>query len=269
MDEYKVDFHIHTNFSDGRLSPTAIVKQAKELEYDMIAITDHDGIDGIKEALIAGEALEIKVLPGIELAVETEEGIELHMLGYYFDPDDSHFNEMMEELKRRRDDRNGRLVKALNEMGYELSMADLKEQQPNNYIGKPVIARTLAAKGYIDNPKEAFAPGKFLESPQARAVKKVKLTAAEAISLIKGAGGIAVFAHPIQTKGIGEPGSEEFYEKIDRIIRTLKKQGLGGLECYHPDQNHEQSMRFVELAEKYHLHITRGSDFHGDKFGQE
>ena len=71
MDEYKVDFHIHTNFSDGRLSPTAIVKQAKELEYDMIAITDHDGIDGIKEALIAGEALEIKVIPGIELAVET------------------------------------------------------------------------------------------------------------------------------------------------------------------------------------------------------
>ena len=92
MDEYKVDFHVHTNFSDGRLSPTEILKQAKALEYDMIAITDHDGIDGIREALIAGEALEIKVIPGIELAVETEEGIELHMLGYYFDPDDSHFN---------------------------------------------------------------------------------------------------------------------------------------------------------------------------------
>ncbi|MDO4485063.1 MAG: PHP domain-containing protein [Bacillota bacterium] len=269
MDEYKVDFHVHTNFSDGRLSPTEILKQAKALEYDMIAITDHDGIDGIREALIAGEALEIKVIPGIELAVETEESIELHMLGYYFDPDDPHFNEMMEELKRRRNDRNERLIAVLNDMGYELSMEDLKGQQPNNYIGKPVIARALVAKGYIDDPKEAFAPGKFLESPQARAVKKVKLTAAEAISLIKGAGGIAVLAHPIQTKGIGEPGSEEFYENIGAIISQLKKQGLGGLECYHPDQNHEQSMRFVELAEKYHLHITRGSDFHGDKFGQE
>lgn len=269
MDEYKVDFHIHTNFSDGRLSPTAIVKQAKDLEYDMIAITDHDGIDGIKEALIAGEALEIKVIPGIELATETEKGIGLHILGYYFDPEDAHLNEVLEELKRRRNDRNERLIAVLNDMGYELSMADLKGQQPNNYIGKPVIARALAAKGYIEDPKEAFAPGKFLESSQALAVKKVKLTAAEAISLIKDAGGIAVLAHPIQTKGIGEPGSEEFYENIGVIISQLKKQGLGGLECYHPDQNHEQSMRFVELAEKYHLHITRGSDFHGDKFGQE
>lgn len=269
MDEYKVDFHVHTNFSDGRLSPTEILKQAKALEYDMIAITDHDGIDGIREALIAGEALEIKVIPGIELTVETEDGIELHILGYYFDPDDFHFNEVMEELKRRRNDRNEKLVAVLNDMGYQLTMADLKCQQPNNYIGKPVIARALAEKGYIDNPKEAFAPGNFLESPQARAVKKEKFNTAEAISLIKGAGGIAVLAHPIQTKGIGEPGSEEFYENIGVIISQLKKQGLGGLECYHPDQNHDQSMRFVELAEKYHLHITRGSDFHGDKFGQE
>lgn len=266
MDEYKVDFHVHTSYSDGRATPTAILKRAKELEYDMIAITDHDGIDGIKEALIAAEALEIKVIPGIELAVETEDGIGLHILGYYFDPDHPHLNEVLEDLKSKRNARNEKLVAALNEMGYELDMNDLKKIQPNNYIGKPVIARALVDKGYISEPKEAFEPGKFLESPQAKAVKRDKIQAADAIALIKEAGGIAVLAHPIQTKGIGEKGSEEFYNNLDKILRPLKKMGLGGIECYHPDQNEEQTMKFITFAEKYHLHITRGSDFHGEIF---
>lgn len=266
MDEYRVDFHVHTNYSDGHASPTDIIKRAKALEYDMIAITDHDGIDGLKEAMIAGKALEIKVIPGIELAAETEDGIGLHILGYYFDPDNAELNEAIKKLKKKRTDRNARLLDVLNKMGYELSMDELLEYQPNNYIGRPVIARALVAKGYVKNPKDAFKPGEFLESREARAVKREKLKASEAISIIRAAGGIAVLAHPIQTRGIGEKASEEFYQNMDDIIRQLKKQGLGGLECYHPDQDHEQSMRFVELAEKYHLHITRGSDFHGEVF---
>lgn len=266
MDAYKVDFHIHTNYSDGQATPVEIVKKAKELEYDMIAITDHDGIEGIKEALIAGEAAEIKVIPGIELATETEEGIGLHILGYYFDPDDAHLRAVLAALRERRDARNHKLVQTLNEMGYEISMEDLQKAQPNGYIGKPVIARALAAKGYVSHYKEAFKRGQFLGSDECRKVKKEKVLASEAIELIKGAGGIAVLAHPIQTRGVGEPGSEEFYKNMDVIIKRLKTQGLKGLECYHPDQNHEQTMRFVEMAEKYHLHITRGSDFHGKDF---
>ena len=86
--------------------------------------------------------------------------------------------------------------------------------------------------------------------------------------IIKEAGGTPVLAHPIQTRGIGRPGSEEFFTNIEAIIKRLKHQGLKGLECFHPDQNFEQSMRFVEMAEKYHLHITRGSDFHGKDFAE-
>lgn len=263
MDQYKVDFHIHTNYSDGQATPVEIVKQAKALEYDMIAITDHDGVDGIKEALIAGETAGIKVVPGIELATETEEGIGLHILGYHIDAEHPRLTEVLADLRQRRDERNHKLIAVLNEMGYDISMEDLYKAQPNGFIGKPVIARALMAKGYIETQKEAFQKGQFLGSPQARAVKKVKLQASEAVELIKEAGGIAVLAHPIQTRGIGEPGSEEFYENIETIIKRLKKQGLKGMECYHPDQDHGQSMRFVALAEKYHLHITRGSDFHG------
>lgn len=263
MDAYKVDFHIHTNYSDGLATPVEIVKKAKELEYDMIAITDHDGIDGINEALIAGETAGVKVIPGIELATETEEGIGLHILGYYFDHKDPHLNAVLAALKERRENRNHQLVAVLREMGYDISMEELLERQPNGFIGKPVIARLLAEKGYVGHYKEAFKKGQFLGSDEARKIKKEKILASEAIELIKGAGGIAVLAHPIQTRGVGEPGSEEFYNNMDIIIRRLKTQGLKGLECYHPDQDHGQTMRFVEMAEKYHLHITRGSDFHG------
>lgn len=266
MDAYKVDFHIHTNYSDGRATPVEIVKKAKELDYDMISITDHDGVDGIAEALIAGEAAELKVIPGIELATETEEGIGLHILGYYFDHKNPELNTALADLKERRNERNHRLVAVLREMGYDISMEELIERQPNSFIGKPVIARLLEEKGYVEYFKDAFKDGQFLGSEEAKKVKKVKIKASEAIELIKGAGGIAVLAHPIQTRGVGEKGSEEFYKNMDAIIRRLKIQGLKGLECYHPDQDHEQTMHFIELAEKYHLHITRGSDFHGKDF---
>ena len=262
----KVDFHIHTNYSDGQATPTDIVRRAKELGYDMIAITDHDGVDGIREALAAGEAADLKVIPGIELATETEEGIGLHILGYHIDVEEPHLKAVLAALAERREARNFKLLNILNDMGYEISWEDLKSQQPNGFIGKPVFARALAAKGYVSDYKDAFKGDRFLGSKEARQAKKEKIQASEAIELIRGAGGIAVLAHPIQTRGVGEKGSEEFYENIEKIVRRLKAQGLEGLECYHPDQNKEQSARFIELAEEYSLQITRGSDFHGLDF---
>ena len=225
MDDYKVDFHIHTTASDGEATPTQIVKRAKELDYDIIAITDHDNTNGIAEGMIAAEAVGIKLIPGIEIAVVTEEETGLHMLGYNIDI----------------------------------------EVGKNDFIGKPLIARALVSKGYIAEEKQAFGR-EILGSAKCRAVKKVKPLAKDAIRIIKEAGGTPVLAHPIQTRGIGRPGSEQFYTNIDKIIGRLKRQGLKGLECFHPDQDFEQSMRFVEMAEKYHLHITRGSDFHGKDF---
>ena len=266
MDQYKVDFHIHTNYSDGQASPAAIVKKAKELDYDMIAITDHDGVEGARQALIAGEAAGIKVIPGIEFAAETREGIGVHILGYYINTENIQLNMVIKELRKLRNDRNERLVRVLRDMGYDISMEDLEGRQPGNYIGKLIIARVLAEKGYISEPAEAFKPGAFIESKEARAVKREKIGAEDAIAVIEDAGGIAVLAHPIQTKGIGEKDSEEFYLNLKKILADLKWVGLKGIECYHPDQNHEQTMKFVELAEKYHMHITKGSDFHGEDF---
>lgn len=267
--EQKVDFHIHTYFSDGSASPTDIVKKAKELDYDMIAITDHDGTEGIEEAFIAGKALDLQVIAGIELATETDDGTGLHILGYHIDTKNDHLQAVLKDLRKKRIARNEILLQALSEMGYPLTEEDLILREGQTFIGKATIARAMAAKGYISHYREAFYKDQLLDSPEIRKIKKEKLTSEQAISLIKEAGGISVLAHPIQIRGLGKPGSEEFYSKVDSLLEDLKRWGIKGLECFHPDQNHKQSLRFVELAEKYHLHITKGSDFHGVEFGKD
>ena len=266
MDDYKVDFHIHTTASDGAASPTEIVRQAKNLGYDIIAITDHDNTNGLAEAMIAAEALEMKVVPGIEMAVVTEEDIGLHILGYNIDIENEELQAFLSQMIARRKERNAELFKVLQEMGYDISEKDV-EAGKNDYIGKPLIAKALVSKGYIRENGQAFSTS-ILNSPKCDAVKKVKPLASEAIEIIIKAGGTPVLAHPIQTRYIGRPGSDEFYANIEKIIAKLKKQGLKGLECFHPDQNFQQSMKFIEMAEKYHLHITRGSDFHGDNLAE-
>ena len=264
--DHKVDYHIHTTFSDGKMTPAKIVGQAKELGFEVIAITDHDNIDGVGEALIAGEAVDLKVVPGIEFSTLTEEGIGAHLLGYDFDLKNEEMLEFMDRLIMNRDVRNAKLLAVLEEMGYEIPPEDLEmDISDSNFLGKPIIARALVKNGYIKDVKEAFGE-KIFGSPQCRAVKKVKPRIETAIELMNRIGGIPVLAHPIQLKGMGEPGSEEFYDNLDKLLAHLKKSGLKGLECYHPDHNEEQALRFVDFAEKYHLHITRGSDFHGDDY---
>lgn len=260
--EYKVDYHIHSWYSDGVMKPTELVRKYHDEGYDIIAITDHDGIDGIQEALIAGEALKIKVVTGVELAVE-HQGHELHILGYQFDPENEALIEKMEELRRYRQVRNEKLLKVLRDMGCELTEEDLRQRPKQTYVGKPNFARALAAKGYVKTAKDAFAPGQFLESPQARAVVRQKISAQEAIALLKEAGGMAVLAHPAKIKGLGERNSEAFWTNFDALLRSLKLLGLKGLECCYPIHTEEETLKFINLAAKYHLHITEGSDFHG------
>ena len=260
--EYKVDYHIHSYYSDGTMSPVELVRKYHDDEYNIISITDHDGIDGVKEALTAGETLRIQVVTGVEFSTE-HNGCEMHLLGYKFDPDNEALNKKLAELKAERRERNQRLVNKLCEMGYELSMEELEKSTPKGYMGKPVIARLMVKKGYIPDVAAAFEPGKIFESDEVKAIKRKKMNTIEAIELVNGAGGIAVLAHPGKIKSLGEKGTEEYRNNLDELLRELKKAGLKGMECIHPAHSEEEVMDFVNLAGKYHLHITEGSDYHG------
>lgn len=260
--EYLVDYHNHTYYSDGTDSPAEVVERAKKKGLHTIAITDHDGVDGIEEALAAGETLGVRVIPGIEISAKAVNGENVHILGYHIDPKNSELAEAVREIREKREERNEKLLAALVEEGFDLSIEDLVTRPGQNFIGKPNFARAMVRKGYIETPDQAFA--EIFAKPELRKIKKKKLPVAEAIRLIKGAGGIPVLAHPMEVDKIGRRGSPEFYENLDHLLSVLCKEGLEGLECIYPDHTEEETLKAIELAEKYHLHITVGSDYHGD-----
>ena len=164
---------MHSYYSDGVLSPGQLVKKFKEEGYDVIALTDHDGIEGVKEFLAACEAAGVQGVSGIEFSTShILDGVnhEIHLLGYHFDPDNEEFKEVCADLKRRRHERNVKLIAKLNEKGYELDIDDLESQSKGKYVGKPNIARVLVSRGYFSYPREVF--DKLLETPEIKAIRK-------------------------------------------------------------------------------------------------
>lgn len=276
-----IDLHLHTNYSDGALSPEELVARAARRGLTSIAITDHDGLGGIPEALAAGERYGIEVIPGIELSAglsgeeiasfAADRGIPwdaevrdifVHILGYGIDIRNEALVKAVEDIRRQRESRNEKLIEALGRIGYRISREDLAETGGRDYIGKPNFAMAFVKKGYVKTPMEAFAPGKYLRHPEARKVHREKVHAKKAISLINGAGGKAVLAHPfkIAFSGAKEDG---YLERLPVLLALLQKWGLSGMECYYSSHTREQAELLVSMAEQRGLFITCGSDFHG------
>ena len=266
MDTYKVDYHIHSHYSDGKLSPGEIAGRYHDMDYDIIALTDHDGIDGLKEFFAACEAVKIKGVPGIELSTYHEfEGktYKLHLLGYGFDCENRRLNEVCDDLKEKRKRRNEKLIEELNLMGIEISPEEVLKHSKEGYIGKPNIARVLINKGYAGDMAEAFGE-KLLGSERIRNIKKEKLSAVEAIDLITEAGGMPVLAHPGKIKNMPPREGDEFFAEFEKLARDLRLKGLKGIECIYPDHSSDEEFRFINISSKLHLHITEGSDYHGE-----
>lgn len=262
----KTDLHIHTYYSDGTQSPTQVVTWAHDHGLTTIAITDHDGIDGIEEATVAAKEFGIKVVPGIEISAQTEEHIGLHILGYDIDLKNQQLRKACETMRNKRKIRNELLMKALNRLGYKLGWKDLELRDGQDYLGKPQFAMAMVNKGYFKTPKEAFGLKGAFVSKEIRKIRKEKVSDAEAIHIILGAGGMAVLAHPAKISHIGEPGTPEFYNKLDSMLSELKLKGLGGLECVYPEHTDEQTIQFTIMAHRHGLKVTGGSDYHGPEF---
>lgn len=272
-----VDLHLHTYYSDGTLSPREVVSRAASRGVMTIAITDHDGLDGIPEALKAGEEYGVKVIPSIELSTAISEreldvsfdgqsnpDIFLHILGHDINIENAALNQTVLKIRRQREARNRKLVDVLNRIGYRIDEADLKQNQ-KGYIGKPNFAIAMAQLGYVKTPKEAFTPGLYLRHPEVKKVHREKIHTREAIALIRGAGGQAVLAHPLKIGFLYQTGEDPF-DRLEKILNRLQEWGLSGLECHYSTHTSSQALHLAEIATKRGLVVTSGSDFHGPEF---
>lgn len=261
-----IDLHLHSYYSDGTMSPEELVKSAKEKGIHTIAITDHDGMGGLDEGTEAGKRLGVRVIPGIELSTEDEQGVYMHILGYCFDRENPKLKNEIEQIRRKRVERNEKLLAALHEIGCRLSNEDLQLREGQDYIGKPTFALALARKGYVSSPKEAFKEGHFMRSDAVRRVHREKISAKLAIELIRGAGGIPVLAHPMKISHLMKSEDGDFFEELEKQIMKLQNWGLAGMECYYSSHHPADTKQLVAMAKRHRLIITAGSDFHGEEF---
>ena len=215
------------------------------------------------EALSAGREFGISVIPGIELSSEMPEGTGVHILGYGIDHRNSELLSVCGELKKKRARRNRELLKVLAELGWPVTDNDLLFRRGQDYVGKPMIARALAGKGYIEDPRDAFKDGGIFTMSPVRKVKKGKISAEKAVRLILNAGGMPVLAHPGKIRGIGEKESQTFFDNVERIITVLSGFGLKGMECRYSQHSDAEVRAFLNIARKHRLIVTSGSDFHG------
>ena len=243
------DLHIHTHFSDSTSSPKEVIEQAHKKGLNCIAITDHDTVDGIKPTMEAAKKYEIEVLPGVELSSEAN-GKDIHVLGYLFDIDNTFLLNQLDIMQNTRIERMKKIIFKLDALGIKnIALEEVCALAQSKSVGRPHIATILVKRGVVRTIKDAF--DKYLAEGAAAYVPKHKITPGEAIKMIKGAGGVAVLAHPHITQ-------------VDELIPSLVREGLDGLEVYYPN-TFESSLKFYEnLAKKYNVLATGGSDAHGE-----
>ncbi|MDK2932726.1 MAG: 3,5-nucleoside bisphosphate phosphatase [Clostridiales bacterium] len=250
MSKY-IDLHTHTIASDGSMTPSQLVQYAAQKHLAAIAITDHDTVKGVEEAVVQGKQSNIEVIPGVEISVDFEG--EMHILGYFIDVESPILNNTLERLKTFRKQRNPQIIQKLNELGIEITMAEVQRKANSEIIGRPHIADVMIQKGYISSIDEAF--DKYLDKGKPAYVKKQKLLPKEGIELIKQAGGFAVLAHPIYLE---EEGVE-----LEILLKQLIQYGLDGIEAYYSEYTKGTQNKYLAIANKYNLIVTGGSDFHG------
>ena len=251
------DLHIHSNFSDGVLTPLEIFKRAIAKKLKGIAITDHDTVQAISSAIKLSHTYEIDFIPGIELSTSYND-LEVHILGYYIDHENTTLLKILNKLKDKRFERLIKMLEKINKLGYSITIEELLiivgASSDLNSMGRPHLARALVSKGYFKNIQEVFI--KLLSNGMPGYVERIKFKTRDGIELIKKFGGVPVIAHPGLIKMTKA--------KLENLIEDLTLSGLMGIEVYHTDQTTPTSSYLTKLAYKHDLLITGGSDFHAE-----
>jgi 3',5'-nucleoside bisphosphate phosphatase len=253
MPKGHVDLHLHTTASDGVLSPSEIVRYAKAKGLQAIAITDHDTVDGCEEGLREGERIGFEVIPGIEISAEYSTG-SMHILGFFLDIHQPLLNERLEYLQKARAERNPKMVAKLNQLGMEITYEEVLKASGGGQVGRPHFANVLLEKKYVRNFQEAFE--RYLKKGAPAYVDKFRFSSKEALHFIHEAGGVAVLAHP-NTLGVNG------YSELEKLVLQLVAEGLKGIEVYYPEHSAVEVAQYKNLADRYSLLSTGGTDYHG------
>lgn len=254
-----IDLHIHSTASDGTHTPQEILAMADRMGLQAIAITDHDTLDGARQAFYSGIAPSLSFITGVEISVQAPDECRikesLHILGYGMDPNDRALLRALEKFQEVRKTRIHRMVDRLNQLGIPLELHQVKDLSKDGTPGRPHVATAMVQAGYAENINDAF--DRYLGNGRPACIGKERMACHTAFELIQKAGGIAVLAHPglIPCQGA---------DHLTRLIKRLCDMGLKGLEIYYPDHTPKAIAQYLELAEKYGLLITGGTDFHGE-----
>lgn len=249
----RIDLHTHTTISDGTMTPSQLVEYAKQKQLKAIAITDHDGIDGVSEAIKTGQIYGVEIVPSIEFATDYN-GTELHILGHYIDYKNEKLLNIIKDIQQNRHNRNKRMIDKLNNIGFDVSIDELYNIAKNkNIITRAHFALLLLEKGYVKSREEAFQ--KYISPGCVAYVPRNLMSAKDCIKLIQNFKGIPTLAHPTLYK--------MNIDKIDLLIKDLTESGLKAVEAIYPLHTNQQEGDIKAIARKYNLKISGGTDFHG------
>jgi len=246
-----IDLHTHSTVSDGSEPPTRVIDLAADAGLTAVALTDHDRLDGLADAIDRGAERGIEVIPGCELSCE-HPGT-MHLLVYFVTTGDGPLQNELDWLQRARDDRNGLLASRLTDLGLPVSREEMEEESGGTGTGRPHAAAILVRKGVVGSVQEAFDT--YLAKGKPAYVPRGRLTPDDALRLARGSGGVAVLAHPLSL-GLA-PAS------LERHVGELAGLGLAGMECVYGRYSPAERTGLAAMAGRHGLAVTGGSDFHG------
>jgi len=245
---YPIDLHTHSLRSDGALSPADLIRRAADRGVSVLSLSDHDTLAGVAEAVAAGDALGVRVIPASELNTESEWG-DAHVLGYFIDPADEPLEARLRWLRESRGRRIELMVEKLNQLGYSVSLDRVLEIAQGGALGRPHLAEALLEKGYVRSYEESFDT--ILAKGSPAYVARVGLSPLEAVALVRTHGGVPSLAHPGTVVG------------LEALLPKMVAAGLAGIEAYYGEHSPEMTERCLALARTHGLVPTGGSDFHG------
>ncbi|MHB1315073.1 MAG: PHP domain-containing protein [Christensenellales bacterium] len=245
-----MDMHVHTTASDGAFSPSEAVFSARDNRIDVLAIADHDTVDGVKQAIPFARGTNVCLVPAVELSAEHD--LEIHILGYGIDPYHPKLESSLYNLRESRTRRTSEILVKLHGLGIDLQEEDIHLQDYEGASqGRPHIAAALVEKGYVSTAAEAFE--RYLSKGRPAYIPKLRFPIKKCISLICEAGGKSVLAHPKDT------GLPDWL--LEPLMKEMIQYGLWGMEVFHPSHKGFEQ-RYLAMAKRLGLFITAGSDQH-------